>query len=181
MGLQSSGLLRACQRVVTPIPRPVLDHAEQGPRPEPPQVLRRPFSARRQTSLQAIPSAAAKDRMGRLQQEPLRRARAGLALSIPLYPPRRHLQSSSGCDRRQRRRLALEGLAHRRTRTLEDNDPAPPRVYPAFPLPRAAQRLPPHPLGKRKKCPVLLGFCDGVIIRPNLNPAPLTRFAAKRF
>src|SRR5262245_45282272 len=166
MGLQSSGLLRACQRVVTPIPRPVLDHAEQGPRPEPPQVLRRPFSARRQTSLQAIPSAAAQDRMGRLQQEPLRRARAGLALSIPLYPPRRHLQSSSGCDRRQRRRLPLEGLPRRaggasstrRTRTLEDNDPAPPRVYPAFPLPRAAQRLPPHPLRRRKKCPVLLGF-----------------------
>src|SRR5262245_436789 len=47
-----------------------------------------------------------------LRQETVCWARAGVALSVPLYPPRRHLQSSSGCNRRQLRRLSLEGLPH---------------------------------------------------------------------
>ena len=64
----------------------------------------------------------------------LRRARAGVAISIPIYPPDRHLQSASGLDRRRRCRLPLEGLPHRWTRTLEDDDTAPPRVHPAIPL-----------------------------------------------
>jgi len=53
--------------------------------------------------------------MGRLHQEPLRRAQAGTALPISLYPPRRHLRSSSALYRRQPRRLPLEGLSHRWT------------------------------------------------------------------
>ena len=47
------------------------------------------------TSVQAIPGAAAQDRMGGLHQGPVRRARAGVALSVALHPPRRHLQSPS--------------------------------------------------------------------------------------
>jgi hypothetical protein len=46
-----------------------------------------------------------------------RRAQAVIALSIPVYPSRCHLQSSSGLHRRQRRRLALHGLPHRRARS----------------------------------------------------------------
>ena len=49
-------------------------------------------------------------------------ARAGTALSVPLYRSRRHLQSPSGLGRRQRHRLPLEGLSHRPPRPLEDND-----------------------------------------------------------
>ena len=58
-------------------------------------------------------------------KNPVRRTRAGAALSLPLYPPRRHLQSPSGLGRRQRRRLPLEGLPHRRTRPVEDDDAHP--------------------------------------------------------
>jgi hypothetical protein len=63
MGLQPPGLPRACQSVVAPISRAVLDDADQGPRARPAQVLRRALSARRQTNVQAIPSTAAQDRM----------------------------------------------------------------------------------------------------------------------
>src|SRR5262245_583051 len=91
--------------------------------------------------------------MGGQHQEPLRRAPTGLALSLALYPPPRHLQSSSGLDRPQRRRLPLEGPSHRaggasstrRTRTLEDDDTLPARVHPPASLARTAQGLPPHP------------------------------------
>ena len=50
-----------------------------------------------------------------------------------------------GLGRRQRRRLPLEGLPHRRARPLEDDDAPPARVHPALPDARAAQGLPPHP------------------------------------
>src|SRR5262249_59658115 len=85
---------------------------------------------------------AAQDRMGGLHQEPLRRAQAGTALPIPLYPPRRHLQSSTGLHRRQPRRFPLEGLPHRRARPVEDDDTAPPiRRFLTHVLPKGFHRI----------------------------------------
>ena len=67
------------------------------------------------------------------------------AISLPLHPPRRHLQSPAGRGRRQRRRLPwkdyrIDGPGRWKTMTLAD-----PRVHPPLPDARAAQGLPPHP------------------------------------
>ena len=60
---------------------------------------------------------AAPDRLGRLRQAPLRRARAGARLSRPLHPPRRHRQQPARRHDRRHGQLPLEGLPPRRARS----------------------------------------------------------------
>src|SRR5215471_3680690 len=58
--------------------------------------------------------------MGRLRQTALRWSRAGVALPRPLYPSRRHLQSSIARLRRRHRHVPLEGLCSRKHTTHDD-------------------------------------------------------------
>ena len=55
-------------------------------------VLRQACQARRSQSLRRLSAPTAQQRLGGLLQGPVRRPRASLALSRPLYPPRCHLQ-----------------------------------------------------------------------------------------
>ena len=73
------------------------------------------------------------------------RARAGAALSLPLYASCRHLQPPPRCSRRRRHRVPLEGLSHQRPGPLEDNAASPARIHQALPAARVTQGLPPHP------------------------------------
>jgi hypothetical protein len=50
-----------------------------------------------------------------LLQAPLRRPEAGVALSRPLHPPRRHLKSPLDCMRRKLPHLQVDGLQDRRS------------------------------------------------------------------
>src|SRR5271157_5930920 len=83
--------------------------------------------------------------VGRLLQGAVRGTEASAALSFPVRPPCRHLEPPPHCSRRRRRRVPLEGLSHRRARTLEDDAASPARVHPALSHAPAAQGLPPHP------------------------------------
>ena len=76
--------------------------------------------------LRGVSGAAAQDRVGRLRQAPLRRARGGAGLSLPLHAPRRHRQQPADRLRRQRRHLQLEGLPRQGPRPAEDHDPGQP-------------------------------------------------------
>ena len=62
-------------------------------------VLQYACRACRQAHLQALPRPAAAHRVGGLLQGAVRRTPAGAALSLPLYPPRRHLEPPSRCSR----------------------------------------------------------------------------------
>src|SRR5271166_6512868 len=84
-------------------------------------------------------------RKGGLLQGAVRGTEASAALSFPVRPPGRHLEPPPHCSRRRRRRVPLEGLSHRRARTLEDDAASPARVHPALSHAPAAQGLPPHP------------------------------------
>jgi hypothetical protein len=79
-------------------------------------------------------------------KRPLRRTQGSLALSRPLHPPRRHLQSPLARMRSERRHLQVEGLQARRPRALQGDDAPHPRVHPPLPHACAARRLPSHPL-----------------------------------
>jgi hypothetical protein len=60
--------------------------------------------------------------------------------------PRRHLKPPLDRMRPERRHLQVEGLQARRPRALQGDDARHPRVHPPLSHPRAARRLPPHPL-----------------------------------
>src|SRR6516164_8779671 len=81
--------------------------------------------------------------MGRLRQTALRRSRAGVALPRPLYPSRRHLQSSFARLRRRHRHVPLEGLCSRKRTTHDDCFRR--RVYSPVSDARAPEKLCPHP------------------------------------
>ena len=111
-----------------------------------PAVLRRSCQARRCQSLRRLSGTTAQQQMGGLLQTPLWGARGSLALSRPLHPPRRHLKPSLDCSRPERGHLQMEGLSPRRPAAIQGDDAPDSRVHPPFPDPRAARRLPPHPL-----------------------------------
>ena len=81
--------------------------------------------------------------MGRLRQTAIRRSRTGAALSRPLYPSRRHLQSSIARLRRRQRHVPLEGLCSRKHAAHDDHHRR--RVHPPVPAARAPEGLCPHP------------------------------------
>ena len=70
--------------------------------------------------LRGLSGAAAQDRMVRLCQAAVRRARGGAGLSLALHPPRRHRQQPPDRVRRQRRHLQVEGLPDRRPRSIQE-------------------------------------------------------------
>ncbi len=82
-------------------------------------------------------------RMGRLRQSALRRPPTSTALSRPLYPSRRHLQSSIDRIRRQQRHVPLEGLRSRKRATHHDHFGR--GVHPPVPAARAPKGLCPYP------------------------------------
>ena len=65
-------------------------------------VLRRARRTHRAQGLRRLSGAAAQQRMGGLQQAPLRRAQGSVALSRALHSPRRHLKPPLDRSRRQR-------------------------------------------------------------------------------
>jgi len=68
-----------------------------GARHRPAEVLQHPCRACRQQDVQAFHRSATAHQVGRLLQGAVRRARAGAALSLPLYPSRRHLEPPPHC------------------------------------------------------------------------------------
>src|SRR6266478_4002980 len=101
--------------------------------------------ARQAQGVRGVSGAVAQDRMGRLCEETIRRTRTGVALSIALYPPRRHRQQPARRAQRLSCRIQVERLPRRRTRTRQGDDARHRRVHPPLPHPRAAHRLPSHP------------------------------------
>ena len=81
--------------------------------------------------------------MGRLRQTALRRSRTGAALPRPLYPSRRHLQSSIARLRWRQRHVPLEGLCSRKRATNDDRFRR--GVHSPVPAARAPEGLCPHP------------------------------------
>ena len=75
----------------------------------------------------------------------VRRTASRARLSLPLHPPRRHLQRPAHCPRRGRRHLQVEGLPDQRTRPAQEHDARRRRVHPPLSPARAAERLRPHP------------------------------------
>ena len=59
--------------------------------------------------------------VGGLLQGAVCGTQTGAALSLPLHPSCRHLESPPHCSRRRRRRVPLEGLPRRRPGALEDD------------------------------------------------------------
>ena len=108
-------------------------------------LLRRSPAPRRQGGLQCFPQPPAQDRLGRLRQATLCRARGGARLSQPIHPSRRHRQLPPDPGRRRQRHLPRQGLPHRRARPLQDHDPCTPRVHPPLPHPRPPQGPASHP------------------------------------
>jgi hypothetical protein len=64
-----------------------------------------------------------------------------ISRATPTASPSRTTVSSS---RPERRHVQIQGLPHRRTWPIQDDDTAHPRVHPPLPDPRPAQGLPPH-------------------------------------
>ena len=133
----------ACSRQA--VPPADAGTARRRARGRPARLLRRAGTARRWPGLCRLPRAAEEDEVVRLRQAPVRRARGGAGLSLPLHPPCRHRQQPADRLRRRRRHLPLEGLPRRRSRPVQDDDPRHSRVHPPLPPPRPARRLPPHP------------------------------------
>src|SRR5215472_19081144 len=63
---------------------------------------------------------------------------------VGLHSPRSHLQQPPGVDRRRQGPVPLERLPG--SQPAEDYEPASRGVHPPLPDPRAARRVPPHPL-----------------------------------
>jgi hypothetical protein len=95
MDLLPAGLLPARARALASVPSTVPGEARRGPPDRPSPLLRRsPPPCRRAGFCQFSPPFT-QDRMDRLRQAPLRRARRGARLSQPLYPPRRRHRSAA--------------------------------------------------------------------------------------
>jgi hypothetical protein len=109
-------------------------------------ILRQAYPTDRSASIRRLSGAAVEHKVGGLLQAPLRRPEAGVALSRPVHPPRRHLKSPLDCMRRERRHRQVEGLQDRRSRPLQGDDTRRARVHPPLSHARAARRLSPHPL-----------------------------------
>src|SRR6516164_2068292 len=127
------------------VPQAVSGDVGCDPLRRPPAVLRRSGAARRQGCIQGLSGATAQDQLGGLRQAAVRRAQAGVALSVTLHPPHRDLQSPAAVRRQARRHLQVQGLSDRGGRPLQDDDAGDRRVHPALPDPRAAEGLPSHP------------------------------------
>jgi len=78
-------------------------------------VLQQPCRTRRQENIQALHRSAAAHQVGGLLQGAIRRARAGVALSLPLHPSRRHLEPSPRGSRRRRDCVPMERLSPQRS------------------------------------------------------------------
>src|SRR6266404_2196190 len=70
------------------VPQAVSGDVGRGPPRRPPAVLRRSRAACRQGCIQGLSGATARDRLGGLRQGAVRRAQAGVALSVALHPHR---------------------------------------------------------------------------------------------
>ena len=57
--------------------------------------------SRRREGVRGVPRSAQEEALVRLRQAPVRRAKGRARLSVPLYPPRRHLEPSSHQGRRR--------------------------------------------------------------------------------
>src|ERR1700716_2656828 len=94
----------------------------RGPQAQPVAVLRPACPSRQAKGLRGLFGAVAQDRVVSLLKAPVRRPRGGAGLSIPLHPPRRHLQPPADRVQQQRRHLQLQGLSRRWPRTLQADD-----------------------------------------------------------
>ena len=71
---------------------------------------------------------------------------ASVALSRPLHPSRRHLQSPPARRRPEQRHIQIQGLSDRGAGPLQDDDARNRRIHPPLPDARPPTGLPPHPL-----------------------------------
>src|SRR6202007_2786724 len=140
-----AGLLPPRARALPPVPATVPGEARRRPPSRPPEFLWRPRPSRRCTILRGLSRPAAQGRVGRLFKAPVRRTSGGASLSVALHPPRCHRQQSLDHFRQAGRHLQVEGLPHRRTRSIQAHDARHRRGHPPIPHPRATKRLPPHP------------------------------------
>src|SRR5580704_15165401 len=138
-----SQLSLAGESPVAAVPPPDAGHADGRARRRPPAVIRRSRPPRRQGCVQGLSRATASDRVVRLFQAAVRRARAGARLSVPLHPSGRDLQQPAHRRRRHRRHLQVQGLPDQGARPLQDHDDQAGRVHPPLPHPRLAKRVPP--------------------------------------
>jgi len=98
-----------------------------------------------ETGRSSVSSPATAHQVGGLLQGAVRRARAGAALSLPLYPSRRHLETAASLQPTTVRLRSAEGTIALAAGPLADDAASPARVHQALPDPRAAQGFPPHP------------------------------------
>ena len=120
-----------------------LDGLEARLPPQPPALRRLPRPALRSPGLPAPSPPPAPQRVGRVRQAPLRRARPRARLPRPLHAPRRHLQRPHPGRRERQGPLPMEGLPP--PAPLEDHDALRRGVHPQIPAARPAPALPPHP------------------------------------
>ena len=131
---------------LTPVPEIVPGQAPRRPPGRPPAS----FSASTPTSMtperfKAYLAPLRKIEWFLYAKPPFGGPEAVLALSLALYPPRRHLQPPADRLQPQRRHLQVQGLSRRWPRAIQSHDARHARVHPPLSHPRPAARLPPHP------------------------------------
>src|SRR5450631_3681856 len=95
--------------------------------------------------VRGVARPARQEALVRLRQAPVRGPEGRARLSVPLHPPRRHLEQPSDRGRPAQRHVQGQGLQDRGPRPIYDDDARRRRVHPPLPDPRAAQGLPSHP------------------------------------